>query len=892
VGHRRLIAALLVLAVAACSDEEPQSPPRGQHLLVPVYFYQGHTVGKASRPTGLQVSVDDGETWKCVTWPELITNSVAVDASGRWVYLACGNGVMVSRNGGTSWRLTGGWEMTEVQRVTIDRRHPTRAWAATAYGVWRTSDAGGAWTRIDHEGLFRHCTDVLVSEVDDIWVAAHDGIFLSRDYGKTFAGVRSGPVRRIAEVEWRILAASDGDGLLTTEDCGETWARIEGPPDVTFCVVADGDALYVGSTEGLSVSRDGGRTWRTSSDGMPEDFYVYGVLPLGDRVLVCGSDGLLESRDGGATFARLAFEGALIHDLAAADLDLSAPNFSSPTPPGFTFHGPFPREHRPRRDDPTFGERWRSLVYHFRTMPAPPEGNWRGWARAAFDLSSLGRGVDTEAVLAQVEEQLAAPKRSMFFSLPLMGLYLYDRMYLPPRIAEAIMNVMTMNPVYRGDTENHWVMHYAAVLLAAQTWPDTPPEEWYTGRTSREMYDEAKGWLLHWARLTAAIGQGEYDSPNYMFMYVVPMLLLYDFAREPEVRQMAGMMLDLLLADYFAESLKGAWCGGHSRIIGKEVELTCANRVSVLHWLYAGGIKRPDKIHGWAAWAALSSYRPPAVLEAVANERRKPFVHMERKRVRNVIRYGEALNPPVWKYDYMTPLYCLGSTQGGILQPIQQHTWDVTWLGSAENSTLFTVHPSVSARELAMFFPEDVHQITRTVTAQKGVYASPDKLVSASPWEEVRQRENVLVARYRVPRGERFPHVDLYWPSCLERTEEGGWLFGRDGEFWLGVRPSRKGEWIRCDGYEKLRCPAQRVEFVVVTRPSGEWGLRSTFEEFRKGLRASPVPDVETLYPDRDRWLFDGPHLYSETGSRVIHMTDGRVTRILDFNDMTITESR
>ena len=52
--------------------------------------------------------------------------------------------------------------------------------------------------------------------------------------------------------------------------------------------------------DGLSVSRDAGRTWRTSSDGMPDGFLVYGVLPHGDRILVCGSDGVLESRDGGA----------------------------------------------------------------------------------------------------------------------------------------------------------------------------------------------------------------------------------------------------------------------------------------------------------------------------------------------------------------------------------------------------------------------------------------------------------------------------------------------------------------------------------------------------------------------------------------------------------------
>ena len=103
---------------------------------------------------------------------------------------------------------------------------------------------------------------------------------------------------------------------------------------------------------------------------------------------------------------------------------------------------------------------------------------------------------------------------------------------MPDHVADRIREVMTTNPVYRGDTENHWVMHYTAVLLAAQSGYDT----WYTGRKTKEMYDEASGWLRHWARLTASIGQGEYDSPNYFFMYVTPMLLLYDFAEQPGIK--------------------------------------------------------------------------------------------------------------------------------------------------------------------------------------------------------------------------------------------------------------------------------------------------------------------------------------------------------------------
>ena len=34
---------------------------------------------------------------------------------------------------------------------------------------------------------------------------------------------------------------------------------------------------------------------------------------------------------------------------------------------------------------------------------------------------------------------------------------------------------------------------------------------------------------------------------------------------------------------------------------------------------------------------------------------------------------------PVYKYSYVTPDYILGSSQGGLLQPIQQQTWSLVW---------------------------------------------------------------------------------------------------------------------------------------------------------------------------------------------------------------------
>ncbi|MFV1957821.1 MAG: hypothetical protein ACC662_00265 [Planctomycetota bacterium] len=908
----RVARLILLIGLAFAPVARAQAPPT--RLLVPIYFYRGHTVGRANRPTGLMTSEDVGTTFRHVAWPELIASSVTEADGGRRLYLACGNGVMVSRDGGKTWRLTGGFRLTEVQKVAFLPPDPARASPATAYGVFATPDGGTHWDRASPTDAFRFATDVTLAAGGALWVATDRGLFVSKDGGHRYrqalpdVGVR----RLLVRPGGAILAATDGRGLQASTDGGVTFHRVEGPPDVVFCVSARGETILCGAMDALWTSEDGGRTWRGSGEGMPEGFQVYGAVedPVQPgRILAAGSDGLLVSEDGGRSFRRLAFQGALIADLSfarAVDVPRDGP---SEAPGRLVVPGANERfaDPRPAKDE-GFAERRAALRALFcdRAEKAAAEGRWPGWATAAGEVEA---GRADAALWKGLEARLAEPKHSMFFSLPLVGFYLHARRgaSIPPRIEKRIEEVMTQNPVYRGDTENHWVMYSTAQLLAAQTWPETPAARWATGRSTQDIYEDARGWLLSWARLTAAKGQGEFDSPNYFLEYVTPMVLLRDFAVEPRMRQLAGMMLDLLLADYLSESLRGAWCGGHSRVIGAEVERTIANRVSVLHFLYAGGIPLPDRVPEWAGFAALSSYRPPSVFPAMANRRGEPRTQTEVKRVRNVIRGGRELNPPVFETLTLGARYGLGSLQGGVLQPIQQHTWDVTWLGSRENSTLFTVHPNVSAAELAMFFPEEIHGLTRQIVAQKGSYGSPDKLVSASPFERVRQEGPVLLALYQVPPGARFPHVNLYWPAGLDRTEEGGWLFGRDGTFHLACRPTAKGTWTPQEGWTRFRCPAARTGFVVVV---GDETEGEPFDAFRRRILDGPAPKLDgegetltlrygrltltygALPPFPRRWLFRGPFLQARVGTRVIDLTDGRIVRTLDFDTFTVREER
>jgi hypothetical protein len=464
-------------------------------------------------------------------------------------------------------------------------------------------------------------------------------------------------------------------------------------------------------------------------------------------------------------------------------------------------------------------------------------------------------------------------------------------------------------------------MYYTGMYLAAQTWPNESGSEWFNGRSSEENFREAEGWLNHWIRLTTTIGQGEFDSPTYMPVFLAPMLLLFDFAADPAMRTKAQMMCDLLLADFAVENLRGCYGGGHSRDYPPDIINPLIAQTTRVSWLYFGEPatetwEDPEylpRVRGsWElVFGGLSGYRPPGMIVRMATDRSVPYVHRERKRVRNVIRFGDELNPPVYKYTYMTADYVLGSLQGGILQPFQQHTWDVTYVSTKPNNAIFTVHPSWSSRELGMFFPEELNVLAQDVDRYKLVYTSPDKWNSSSPYEQTFQHKNVLIVLYNIAPGAKHPHIDGFFPKTLDdRTvDSSGWIFCRGGNAAIAICPLMPYEWIQEEKNWRLRSHHLKNGLVVEV---GSVHTAADYEEFIRQMRqrrpeaadfdrtltvsyTSIAGNVMTFTYDGPRTFngttvdltktkfYDGPFMSSEVGSGIIELRYGGRVRVLDF---------
>ncbi|MDH3252365.1 MAG: hypothetical protein OEM41_06200, partial [Ignavibacteria bacterium] len=512
---------------------------------------------------------------------------------------------------------------------------------------------------------------------------------------------------------------------------------------------------------------------------------------------------------------------------------------------------------------------------------------------------------------------------------PCIGTYLHGQDKMSAETKAAVRNAWKTYEPYRGDTENHWAMYYTSLYLATEAWPDLPGTEWYNGMSSDENRRDAREYLIEWMRISTTIGQGEFDSPDYLPEYVISMSLLETFARDPEMKKRGTMMMDYLLADFAAEHLAGQYLGGFSRIYQPSVYKPLNSPASGFAYLYFG--TGEPTLSGWIVLPALGSYRPPDIIHRIAIDRSKPYVHKERKRVRNVIRFGKEKNPPVYKYTYVTADYGIGSLQGGILQPIQQHTWGVRYLHGKPYTTIFGLHPYWSLTELGMFFPEEIKPLIADVVASKGTYNNPDKWTGGSPFERTFQHKNTLIALYDIEPGTTTEHIDGFFPRNLEEriTDPSGWILCKAGHTYIGWYPLQPYEWIEEEdpslkepdtttvtGHWRLRSHRLQNGYVVEVRSQREIG---SFEAFANAARAR-VPkaqlqpggvsvDYTTLEGDKMTFtfpdtrslngkeidltkykLFDGPFLQADVGSQKLTIVYKDRKRILDFTSLSITE--
>lgn len=273
---------LVFLLFGGVASAQAQTTPR---LHVSVLELESFVAvgGEKTGAAGLYRHLSD-TTWTHLGWGN--TRNFGLDAvpsdSGA-IFLACGNGVLRTLDNGASWKITTGWEITEVLDVVVDPNAPFHVYAATAYGVWHSPDQGDTWTEVNSgipapQSTFTQTIAVDQRHAGRLVVGSEEGLFRTTNGGTSWTpvGPRDVAVRDVTQSTatprlW--VAGTEEDGVMISRDGGRTWSFMDSEIDMgaIYAVAVDPsnpDRIAVGGFEGtVYVSDDGGHSWRETGLG-------------------------------------------------------------------------------------------------------------------------------------------------------------------------------------------------------------------------------------------------------------------------------------------------------------------------------------------------------------------------------------------------------------------------------------------------------------------------------------------------------------------------------------------------------------------------------------------------------------------------------------------------
>jgi hypothetical protein len=231
---------------------------------------------------GLWRSSDQGATWQRID-EEMVSGR---DETG-WATSADQNAPMrmasFSLDGGAGWTTDGGkwkrfttlgrnWDFGSIDwsptmpKTIIAAKHET-----TPPGeVYVSQDGGAVWTKLSIH---------LLSKTDRVSMVGALG-------ATTFIYCR-------------------GDGIERSTDGGLTWTNVASVNPQTRIPVSFHNAFYLGSTNGLLVSKDQGATWK--EQGAPVNIWLGPYFGKDEKeMVVVGKDGVFISKNAGGTWTKAA----------------------------------------------------------------------------------------------------------------------------------------------------------------------------------------------------------------------------------------------------------------------------------------------------------------------------------------------------------------------------------------------------------------------------------------------------------------------------------------------------------------------------------------------------------------------------------------------------------
>ena len=262
-----------------------------------------------------------------------------------------GDGVWVTHDGAKHWTHAGLDDTSTIAKILVDPKNAKRAIVAalgdpwkdsSARGVYVTNDGGRTWSKTLYVGPASGAADLAWNPKQpqtvfaaiwqfrrEPWIATSggpaDGLYRSRDGGRTWAkiaghGFPTDTLGRIGVAVapsdpkrvYAVVQSKQGT-VWRSDDGGDSWQRVSSntlPEQRPFyfshlAVDPRNEKRVIAVSMYLTLSKDGGRTWKHQTGAVHVDNHVLWWSADGTRLIEGNDGGVILSRNGGDSWAFL-----------------------------------------------------------------------------------------------------------------------------------------------------------------------------------------------------------------------------------------------------------------------------------------------------------------------------------------------------------------------------------------------------------------------------------------------------------------------------------------------------------------------------------------------------------------------------------------------------------
>ncbi len=233
-----------------------------------------------------------------------VVSSSIISTNGDYYAATLSNGIFRSTNHGSDWQKPSAQVPSPYGEYRLCAGRNNSVFVSNVHDVYRTSDDGESWTRLNIMGPDTLLTDIATNRLGHLFVGSY-GVGRSTDNGTTWSRLLTNRVVSHISINqssgYLYVGTTYPYTVFRSTDNGEYWEEVLTPDtEIEFLQSAeDGTVLVKTLNNTLYRSTDSGGAWTVSTS----QFYVSALVSDGQNSLYAGTDsGLLISHNGGLTW--------------------------------------------------------------------------------------------------------------------------------------------------------------------------------------------------------------------------------------------------------------------------------------------------------------------------------------------------------------------------------------------------------------------------------------------------------------------------------------------------------------------------------------------------------------------------------------------------------------